>query len=270
MTKFNGVNTCLVLAFDKNYMRYAAVAVASLLDNYHYDEKLDIVCLVPEYMIGSEEDFLLTLGEFSSKAKVSFRFPEEYEKLAEARNLPELYPERFSMIAAYRLFISSVCHDFDRAIYLDCDTLTVSSISDLLMLPMYQPIHAVHEVLQVEYPEKLGLGVEPYFNDGVFVADLNWWRADGFDKKVVEIAYTIDSTETKGFDQDVLNVAFRGKWFPLSLRFNYFNAYDEWRGHFMLQNPIVVHFASDSKPWLASSPETKWKALWNLYSNRVD
>ncbi len=94
----------------------------------------------------------------------------------------------------------------------------------------------------------LGLAHDtPYFNAGLMAIDRAAWRVE----KLTERVTTALKDEPKRFafmEQDALNATLRGRFAPLSPRFNFM-------GDFFLLDlertiePIVLHFVNAPKPW---------------------
>ncbi len=94
----------------------------------------------------------------------------------------------------------------------------------------------------------LGLALDtPYFNAGLMAIDRAAWRAE----KLTERAASALRDEPKRFpfmEQDALNATLRGRFAPLSPRYNFM-------GDFFLLDlerriePIVLHFVNAPKPW---------------------
>jgi lipopolysaccharide biosynthesis glycosyltransferase len=98
------------------------------------------------------------------------------------------------------------------------------------------------------YRRALGLDLEtPYFNAGLMVVDRARWREAGF---AGEAAARLREAPGRYpfMEQDALNSIIRGRFAPLSPRYNFM-------GDFFLTGleaeiaPIVLHFVNQPKPW---------------------
>jgi len=94
----------------------------------------------------------------------------------------------------------------------------------------------------------LGLGSDaPYFNNGVTVIDRAKWQAEDLGSRALALIAG-DPQRYTWFDQDALNLLLRGRFAPLSPRFNFM-------GDFLLLDleaairPVVYHFVNRPKPW---------------------
>jgi len=85
-----------------------------------------------------------------------------------------------------------------------------------------------------------------YFNAGVFVADLNYWRSLNLEEKITQDV--LNDGVTLMLEQDRLNLAFGDVFQPLPITFNY-PAYYEDSWQVAITNPLVVHFFGPNKPW---------------------
>lgn len=143
--------------------------------------------------------------------------------------------------------------EVERVIYLDCDMLVRAPIEDLYETDLAgQPLGAVRDALAPFIPLRKDMvqtadifdGAEPYFNSGMLVIDLAAWRR-------MDFAEEISALSDRGvldrlyYDQDLLNLIFRGKWHALPWRWNVIDAN---KSHEAL-DPAILHFTRNFKPW---------------------
>ena len=168
-----------------------------------------------------------------------------------------------SSAAYYRILLASILPEVSRVIYLDCDMMILSDMSEVYDMNLAgHGVAAVQDYdtpVDMEHYRQLGLSEgDKYFNSGFMVIDLDYWRKHNTENKLLEFA----KRERKVYfhDQDALNCVFRGNWRRLSPEWNYFNVAqirvrhlfqdkDEARRFF--RSPKVVHFPGRYfKPWL--------------------
>ncbi|MFD2251780.1 lipopolysaccharide biosynthesis glycosyltransferase [Pseudochelatococcus lubricantis] len=152
---------------------------------------------------------------------------------------------------------------YERILYLDSDTLVVrpglgrvfdldlggcpfAAALDMIFLKDFEdgPLTAAFRA----YRAGLGFAPDtPYFNSGVLLIDRARWREEMLTERAV--AFARAHPELCRFqDQSALNAVARGRWAPLSPRFNFM-------GDFLLLDlmrdiaPVVLHFVNDPKPW---------------------
>lgn len=115
--------------------------------------------------------------------------------------------ERFSRITYARLYMPKILKKYtDRYIYLDADTMCISSLQPLWNLNLSSPMGAVSERdSAIEYRAGyLKLQNGKYFNDGVMLVNIPLWE----DKGVTELCFSYQCEPRKRFlgqSQDVLN-----------------------------------------------------------------
>lgn len=138
--------------------------------------------------------------------------------------------------------------DEDKVLYLDCDVLIRSDISELwaLELDSYW-CAAVRDTPTgaLRNRERIGFSVDtPYFNSGVILFNLKACRENTVSKKLLDTTEQI--TEIATVDQDVYNlvmkdhVLFLGREFNLMVDFGVLDRSIE---------PKIFHFAGSPKPW---------------------
>lgn len=169
-----------------------------------------------------------------------------------------------SIVTYYRIFITSIIDDpsVDRILYLDCDIVVNSDISELFKLNFVDcPIAAVRDVL---YPVKdkhrhnIGLGYnDRYFNAGVLLFNLSMWRQNHYEEKLIE--FCKEDNYAYFADQDALNSVFSNRWLELSPCWNRFNLVKYKDVYFkakvdeldFIYEPKIVHYASPTaRPWM--------------------
>ena len=111
----------------------------------------------------------------------------------------------------------------------------------------------------------LGLALDtPYFNAGLMAIDRAAWRAEKLTERVTKALR--DEPQRYAFmEQDALNATLKGRFAPLSPRYNFM-------GDFFLLDlerriqPIVLHFVNAPKPWLLA----EWRGEARFAENYRD
>lgn len=153
-------------------------------------------------------------------------------------------------LAAYsRLLIAELLpREEDIVLYLDCDTLVVSSIEDLgkqagsLSASKNELLRAV-ELDDSRHLMQFGHSGETYFNSGVMLISLDRWRARNVGPQLVEIGRRL-SGRLQMWDQDVLNIALEDSWGSLPAEYNEVSKQER------VLNAKIVHFVGATKPWM--------------------
>lgn len=168
----------------------------------------------------------------------------------------------------YRLFLTEVLPpDVNRVIYLDGDIVVMDSLSELWNLDMHgKAIAAVPDCFtdkvdhynRLRYPMSKG-----YFNAGVLLVNLDYWREHNMIEAFVKFAS--ENAEILTYhDQDILNCLFQDCKIVLPLMYNMLNEYwfdlryslVEWTNDKLIihgqRHPVIVHFTGIPKPWYSN------------------
>jgi hypothetical protein len=172
----------------------------------------------------------------------------------------------FSDAAAYRLFMANVIGaDINSIVYLDGDLLIRREITS-----MHFP-ETIFSAYIVEEPGKEALLNPRYFNSGVFSTQLDYWRENRVEFKLLDFLDRFQNSVYK--DQDALNSVFCEKNLnPLPKELNFivrdYSYLDSLR-----VDPVIVHFAGHLKPWRRFTPNSKfvreWRDLAKLVSDDI-
>ena len=168
----------------------------------------------------------------------------------------------------YRLFLTEILSpEIDRVIYLDGDTIVLGSLLELWNMDMEgKAVAAVPDSYnnktdhynRLRYPQSKG-----YFNAGVLLIDIDYWRSHNVLDSFVSYAVSHQDLLVC-HDQDILNYIFMDSKVCLPLRYNMLNEYWFEPRHSLLsweydsqmeegqKNPIIVHFTCIPKPWFSN------------------
>ncbi len=192
-----------------------------------------------------------------------------------------------------RLRVSEVMPDRDRALYLDCDIVTVGDISELLTLLPDAPLAAVRDL---SHPlvgcgnglpgyAKLGLpGDREYFNAGMIVINLQRWQGESVSERASR--FLIDKVEhVRLWDQDALNVVLDDGWQRLPAELNAIVMSPLMpmleKGYLggdvmsladalaIEKRAKVLHYAGPFKPWNRPYPECEVGEIYGRYQREL-
>jgi lipopolysaccharide biosynthesis glycosyltransferase len=169
-----------------------------------------------------------------------------------------------SNVMWYRLALPELLPNIRRVLYLDCDTLVLSSLSPLWDLDLGgEPVGAVTNVFPpylVHRPDDLGVPRAEYFNSGVLLMDLDAWRSRALGEQILQLARS-EPARLIFPDQDALNVELHTSWYRLHPRWNcqngifYFRTAEALIGAAQVAearaHPAILHFEGRerAKPW---------------------
>ena len=262
---------CFVTIFDDQYYEYGAVLLQSLADNYK--KELDVICIVNHQIIKDREgkmpSNLVEALTGADHLNIMFRVPENSDAIMGSTNRGEKFPEYISEVALHKLNLASICHDYEEAVFVDADCLFVRDATKLIEHPLYRPIVALPETSLVAERD-LGMPERAYFNNGVFVTDLDFWRSNEIEAKFLD--WLRDNDSGLAIEQTTMNAVLFEHWFPMTNNFNYWDGFT-WALHRSYPNPVLVHFLGHIKPWTDNhdyDPERgPHDVVWRRVYNRV-
>lgn len=254
----------VVYASNDNYARHLAVSLYSLLDHNRDMEDIHVYVLSMN-LSGETKDQL---------KKVTDEFRRELAVI-ELGNLKERFSYEvdtggFDLSIMARLFIGEVLpEETERVLYLDCDTVVLSSLKRLWETDLKTfLLGAVMEpTIYPSIKEEIGLlPSEPYYNSGVLLIDMMRWRKENAQKLLLDF-YCSKGGKLFAGDQDTINGALKGRIKPLSPRYNFFTNYRYYRYSHLVRlspvygklrsksfkeakkHPAILHFMGDERPW---------------------
>lgn len=247
----------IAFCLDNNYVSHCATVIASIIN---HNEKEEITFhLLSNYI--SEENTKQLLNWINSSNN-------KYIKIHTIDiNQFKIFPigESYINIATYfRLLMPNILKNLDKVIYLDCDIIVNSSITDLWNTDINNYALAgvrdrINDSIRVynrlNYPLSEG-----YVNAGVLLINLEKWRTNNIFEKALTIARNKPQI-LKNHDQDIINMFFYNSKKILDFKYNLLEYYlytEDWlyldRKYYpeiieACKNPVIVHFCMPQKPW---------------------
>ena len=237
----------IFFAVDDRYIPFLSVTLKSLIDNasknYYYAIKI-------LYTYVSENSKRKILKYKSSNVGIEFVDLNYY--LEEIKD--KLYTRDYFTSATYfRLFIPDLYPQYDKAIYLDSDTIVLGDISDFYNIDLEDNLLGAISDASVrntpdfiEYVERvIGMSTyKNYFNAGVMIMNLDEMRKFHFEEKFLYLLETVKYAVAQ--DQDYLNRLCKGRVKIIG---------EEWNRMPMPSNEVkdedikLLHFNHMFKPW---------------------
>lgn len=153
-----------------------------------------------------------------------------------------------------RFLLPKVLPTRQLVLYLDCDIIAKGDITEVFrkreLLLWHNLAAAVAEDctadIQKKHDRRFGA---IYFNAGVMLINLDYWRAHGITAKAFEIA--ILEPDLQLHDQDILNIILAGKTYLISNACNVQNGFlwKRRKTNAQINNPTIIHFTGPHKPW---------------------
>jgi len=233
----------VVFATDRGYLQHLAVALASLLEN---NSGMNI------YIINND----ISAADWKKLQKL---FEGKDSNLIDAKiddkQIESLITHsHFTKAIYYRLFIPDIVHG-DKALYLDADivvngqinNLYKTDISSTFIAAVHNPGINNHVELKMDYSAK-------YFNSGVMLINLEYWRTYNIKEKVIEFIAGRQGV-VQFPDQDGLNSVINGNWREIHPKYNMHTIFTH-EGFAVdsiikeaIDNPVIIHYTSSFKPW---------------------
>lgn len=260
----------IIFASDNNYAMPCMVAIASLLCNTDYKD-CDIHILTDGFS-SKNCDSLNRLRNLFNGANIQLDIVKDNSLLNNA-----IVSTRFPVANFFRLLIPTL-YDFDKALYLDCDIIVNKDISEIWNTDISDYSCAMvtdQDSEDITLHNRIKSYDSTYFNAGVLLMNLNYWR----DKKIAKKIFNFmkDFPERCLYpDQDAINAVLSNSILELPYQYNvqenWFKPNDMWKVHRKrwekiqkaLCSPVIIHYTGHDKPWLKVCPHPL-STLYNKY-----
>ncbi|MDO5399952.1 MAG: glycosyltransferase [Eubacteriales bacterium] len=233
-------------ACDDNFAELAVVSLTSMLENADQTRQYHIYFLNTG-LSDAHRQALLSM----QAANVTVSFPDVTEQLEAIR---EKLPTRdyFTSTTYYRLFIPELFPQYDKAVYLDSDTVVVGDISQLYdhdlkdnYLGAVKDQVIIQEKVFGDYAETvLGIDRNAYFSAGILLLNCRAFREKQLLGRFVNLLNTYNFVVAQ--DQDYLNVLCKDRVLWLEPGWN-----TQIFGKIICpeEEMKIVHYIMASKPW---------------------
>ncbi len=233
-------------ACDERFLKYCAVSLRSLMKNASPKHTYRVYILHTDIFEQAQKDFAVQL-------------PENFELIFEdvsgyLRSIAHKLPLRdyFSRTTYFRLFIPDMHPEYQKAIYIDADTIVQGDISELYDIELVDNyLGACHEqvMMQVDeygdYVEKcVGVSRYNYFNAGVLLINCEVFRTHFLLYRFINALHDYDFVVTQ--DEDYLNLICKDHVLFLDQRWN-----TEVFGEisYSIAEAHILHYIMFNKPW---------------------
>lgn len=241
---------------DSNFTQHCAVTLVSLFENNKSTE----ICvhIVAPDLPEKDQKILKTLGTAYGN-EVCFYFPPS--ELLENFSIKK-FGKRISMATYYRCMFSAILpQTLDKVLYLDCDIVILGDISEFWNTDLANyAVGCVEDIGFDDMERYATLNYEPkysYFNAGVLLINLKYWREHKIDEECVR--YFLSYPERIRYnDQDLLNALLHEHKIFVPLKWNMQDAYyrydmdkkiTDWPAFKLeLLHPVILHY-TNKKPW---------------------
>lgn len=264
--KDNKLNICCCT--DDNYAQHCAVTLCSLFEN-NKDNVFSIHLLINNLTDSNKENLTSLVHRYNSE----IIFHKVDSTLLEGCQYRVKRP--LSEAAYYRVLLASIISsNVDIILYLDCDIVVIGKIEELFRLELNgYPVAAVQEPVEIcdDHRNQLSLPYgDSYFNSGVLLINLNYWREHDSQTKLLE--FSKRKRHVYCHDQDALNYVFKNKWYRLSPKWNksntatlelvdFYHILDKYE---YINDARIIHYIDEPKPWYGIIG-TRYRRLYEVY-----
>lgn len=235
-------------ACDGNFVKYTMVSLASMIQNASKDRFYHIHILhtdIPEEMKSK------MLSMKNENFEITFENVMSYLEL-----ITDKLPIRhyYTKTTYYRLFIADMFPSYDKAIYIDSDTVVLGDISKLYDTDLSDNlVGACHEQVmkQIEVygryvEEVVDISRNCFFNAGLLLINSALWREKELLSKFSALLSEYNFIVTQ--DEDYLNVLCKDRVLWLDGRWN--TELTEGIEHpYSPDDAFVIHYIMTNKPW---------------------
>lgn len=263
----------IVCCTDGTYSEYCGVLMTSICENrgetpIHFH-------ILTNGLETSNESALKSIVERYGQTLDIYRVGEN-----DLMNCPIRKNDRVSIATYFRILMPVILPEsIHKILYLDCDILVLKSLDELWKINIDnhsagvvtdQQGQDIRKYNNLEYDMALG-----YFNAGVMLINLDYWRVNHITEEVLE--YIDNNPEKlKLRDQDALNYVLKETKLELPLRFNVQEEF-YWRDPLLarkywaemyeaVEDPVILHYNGAIKPWHVECFHPK-KLLYQKYKS---
>ena len=240
-------NICFSL--DSKYTEQFCVSAVSILKNANADDNINFYILdggltendkTNIELLKNIKDFSIEYLQINEK---DFKdCPMLKEKSDEHKDYHVTLPTYF------RFKLPELLPKLDKVLYLDCDVIVRTSLKELFAVSLKDKAVAMVEDVESKR-ESERLAIKKYFNAGVMLINLDYWRKNNVSTLLFEYAKN-NKKKILWQDQDVINAVLEGKIKSISLKWNYqYFLYNKINEQDLVECSIL-HLAGRFKPWL--------------------
>lgn len=236
----------IFFACDDNFVKYTIVSIRSIIDNASKDYHYVIHILNTDIC----DEMKAAVADMANE-NFEIRFENVADYLA---SVGDRLPIRdyYSNTTYFRMFIAEMFPEYEKAIYIDSDTVVLGDISEMYFHDLQDNyVGACHDQVMVQediygqYVEKvLGISRHQVFNAGILLINCHQFRVNHVLEQFIELLYMYNFVVTQ--DEDYLNVICKDKVLWMEQQWNTLVfgeiPYDE-------KEFKIIHYNMVSKPW---------------------
>lgn len=260
----------IVCCTDNNYVIPCGVLITSVCEN-NSSEDIKIYILTEGISLENQERLKAVVAKYGKQIEFYTVDKKAFANCPISRHI--------TLATYFRLIMTDILpQDIEKVLYLDCDIIVRHSLHSLWNTDIDSyaagviPDMSIDDIRiynRLQYPSYFG-----YFNAGVLLVNLRYWREKNLSDRFFEIINQYPE-RLRYHDQDVLNIALREIKLNLHMKYNvqhgYFfkdplisRKYWEEREQAII-DPVILHY-SGNKPWFIEF-DTPYKKDFAFYLN---
>ena len=241
------LNICYSL--DSQYAEQLAVSMSSILNNSDEDENINFYILDG----GLSNEDKTNINSLKKIKNFSIEYininKEDFNCCPLLKEKDEKYSSYHVTLPTYfRFKLPTLLNDLDKVLYIDCDIIARTSLKELFKENLNNKALAM--VLDAESKkEAKRLGLKKYYNAGVMLINLDFWRKNNVEESLFNYAKN-NSDKILWQDQDIVNIVLEDKIKSISEKWNFQYFLYEKIDVKALSDSSIIHLAGRFKPWL--------------------
>lgn len=233
-------------ACDDNFVKYTAVSLRSIMDNASKEESYAVHVLCTNI---SKEMKQVIYDMEDERFSVQFDDVTDYLK-----SISDKLPLRdyYSRTTYYRLFIAEMFPEYEKAIYIDSDTIVLGDIAKLYDYELgdnyvgacVDQAMAQEDVFGTYVEKVLGIDRNHFFNAGMLLINCDQFRRNRVLDQFAELLHMYNFVVTQ--DEDYLNLICKDnvRWLPPQWNTVVFGTLPCAK-----EDICIIHYIMVSKPW---------------------
>lgn len=281
-------NPCaIVYAANDNYAKIAGISISSLLKN-NMELAISGIYILDNGISKKNKDNIECLCREYQASVFFINIKEKLEELSLQLGLNHFISIK-EMTTYARFLISDLLpQSIKRALYIDCDTLIIKDIQELLDFNMKnKAIGLALDCFRNEYKKYIGFPEnKPYYNAGIMLIDIDLWKEKECSLRIINHLKNIRNDYPLK-DQDLINMVFSEDIVCLDSKYNYLSqfflySYDGMKYVYNIsevnwmtkeafidskKNTAILHFAGNcfGRPWTRNSKHPMKKEYDKYY-----
>lgn len=265
----------IILCASDNYTMQCGVTICSVCEN-NRDSDVDFYVITDDDFTDEHKQQLRDLVASYDNKTITFIIVKENQ----IDKFIQFETPWWTKHIFYRLLSAELIKSIDKAIYFDCDVIVRHSLTDFWNIDLTDyAVGCIYDSMEglIEFYNRLGYSSDlGYFNSGVLLMNLKYWREKGITDKFFDFIQKFPE-KLKCPDQDVLNYVLRNEKLKLSSKFNFQSGF-LFKKHRMTfdyskycneleeasKDPIILHL-SGARPWFKGRISHPYQSEWFKY-----